>query len=91
MRIGTRLLAVSALSGLLAACASVDPNQHDSFDLHAFAIAEVRSMAPQGSAFSQGLRSGYLDLADAERGEFDFRLWPLVRHARLGQGLGGDA
>ncbi len=77
MRNGTRWLAVSALCGLLAACGGLnlgtgfegrfDPNQQDDFDLKVWDIEDVRNMAPQGSAFSQGLRAGYLDLADAER------------------------
>ena len=76
MRNGTRLLAVSALCGVLTACGGLnltsadagrfDPDQHDDFDLRTWDIDEVRNMAPQGSAFSQGLRSGYLDLADRD-------------------------
>ncbi len=80
MRNGTRLLAVTALCGVLAACGGLglgtasdgrfDPNQQDDFDLKTWDIDEVRAMAPQGSLFTQGLRSGYLDLADSERGIF---------------------
>jgi OmpA-OmpF porin, OOP family len=82
MRNGTRLLAVSALCGVLAACGGLnltsadagrfDPNQQDDFDLRTWDIDEVRNMAPQGSAFSQGLRAGYLDLADNDRELFLF-------------------
>jgi OOP family OmpA-OmpF porin len=80
MRNGTRLLAVSALCSVLAACGGLglgtagdgrfDPNQQDDVDLKVWDIDDVRSMAPQGSAFTQGLRSGYLDLADGESGMF---------------------
>ena len=82
MRNGTRLLAVSALCGVLAACGGlnltsteagrIDPDQQDDFDMRTWDIDEVRAMAPQGSAFSQGLRSGYLDLADGDREFFLF-------------------
>lgn len=77
MRNGARLLAVSALCGVLTACgglnltnpdfARVDPDQHDDLDMRIWDIDEVRAMAPQGSAFTQGLRAGYLDLADSDR------------------------
>ena len=88
MRNGTRLLTVTALCGVLAACGGLnlsqrsdvgpdqvgqgrlDPNQDDDLAMRVWDIDDVRNMAPQGSAFSQGLRSGYIDLADAERGEF---------------------
>lgn len=66
MRNGAGLLAVSALCSALAACSGVDPNGQDDVDLHAYDIGDVRSMAPQGAAFTQGLRSGYLSLADSE-------------------------
>ena len=82
MRNGTRLLAVSALCGVLAACgglnltapdaARVDPDQHDDLDMRIWDVSDVRAMAPQGSAFSQGLRAGYLDLADSDREFFLF-------------------
>lgn len=82
MRNGARLLAVSALCGILTACgglnltnpdaARFDPNQHDDLDMRIWDIDEVRAMAPQGSLFTQGLRQGYLDLADNDREFFLF-------------------
>jgi outer membrane protein OmpA-like peptidoglycan-associated protein len=45
---------------------NLDPTQQDDFDLYVWDIDDVRNMAPQGSAFSQGLRSGYIELADSE-------------------------
>lgn len=83
MRNGTRLLAVSALCGVLAACGGmnlggadasgrIDPDQHDDLDMRTWDIDEVRNMAPQGAPFSQGLRAGYLDLADSDRELFLF-------------------
>ena len=97
MRNGTRLLAVSALCGVLAACGGLnlgqpdagrfDPDQHDDADLKLWDIDDVRSMAPQGSAFSQGLRSGYLNLADDETGrllrrEYDHFIRKAVASAK---------
>lgn len=72
MRNGTKLLAVSALCGALAACSGLDPTTHDDIDLYTFDMDEVRNMAPQGSLFSQGLRSGYLELTDSEYAAFDY-------------------
>lgn len=66
MRNGARLLAVGALCSALAACGGVDPNVHDDVDLYAYDIDDVRNMAPQGAPFVQGLRSGYISLADSE-------------------------
>lgn len=72
MRNGAKLLAVSALCGMLAACGSLDPRAHDDLDLYTFDLDEVRAMAPQGAPFSQGLRAGYLDLADDEHAAQDY-------------------
>ncbi len=77
MRNGAGLLAVSALCGALAACAAVDPNGHDDADLYIYDIDDVRSMAPQGAAFTQGLRSDYLALADSENVSVG---WSNARH-----------
>jgi outer membrane protein OmpA-like peptidoglycan-associated protein len=60
------LLAAGALCSALVACGGIDPNIHDDADLYAYDIDDVRSMAPQGAPFTQGLRSGYLSLADSE-------------------------
>jgi outer membrane protein OmpA-like peptidoglycan-associated protein len=46
--------------------AGLDPSQQDTIDLRTFDIDDMRNMAPQGSLFTQGLRAGYIDLADAE-------------------------
>ena len=48
---------------------NLDPTQHDDLDLYVWDIDDVRNMAPQGSAFSQGLREGYIELADSEPAE----------------------
>jgi len=92
MRNGNRLLAVSALCGVLAGCGlnlnqdpnvipgpgdftepALDPTWQDNVDLSLWDIDDVRNMAPQGSAFSQGLRDGYLELADSESSSEFFR------------------
>jgi len=49
---------------------NLDPTQQDDIDLHVWDIDAVRNMAPQGSAFSQGLREGYIELADSETPNF---------------------
>lgn len=68
---GARIVCASALAGLVAGCVSLNPTPSDDADLYLFEIDTVRQMVPQGPAFIQGLRAGYLDLLDAERGEFD--------------------
>lgn len=52
---------------------NLDPTQQDDFDLYVWDIDDVRNMAPQGSAFSQGLRDGYIELADTESSTELFR------------------
>lgn len=71
MASGTRILMAGALCGALAACADVDPRPFDNFDLYTWDLDAVREMAPQGPSFVQGLRVGYLDLTEAQRGGFD--------------------
>lgn len=77
MNKGARLLALAALCGTLTACGAVtqqgnlNPNQFDDVDLYLTDVDAARSMAPQGSLFSQGLRTGYFDLADTQKGQTD--------------------
>lgn len=68
-----RLLFAPFLAGsLLAGCAvtdpqasvQIDPSLQDSAHLYGVELTAVRAMSPQGPAFSQGLRTGYLELAD---------------------------
>jgi len=66
------LLIAGTLSGILAACNPVDPTIMDTADFHYRDLETVRQMSPQGSAFSQGLRAGYLTEADAEKDSNDF-------------------
>ena len=72
MRKRARLLMTGALCGMLASCAGVNPALMDDHDLYKWDLPAVRNMAPQGSAFSQGLREGYLTLYDEEDGSMDW-------------------
>ena len=63
---GTKLLTVTGLCGILGACQALDPASMDDLDYKAWDLEAVRNMVPQGSAFSQGLRAGYLNEADLE-------------------------
>lgn len=77
MRTLQGLLVATMLSGALAACSAVspdgniDPTQMDDIDLYSTDIDAARTMAPQGSLFSQGLRTGYFDLADQQAQQLD--------------------
>jgi OmpA-OmpF porin, OOP family len=71
------LAAATALFLALAACSAVqpgggiDPNAFDDIDLATTDVGAARTMAPQGSAFSQGLRTGYFALADRQEAQGD--------------------
>jgi OOP family OmpA-OmpF porin len=77
MKANGRLLALAALCLGTAACSavqptgSINPNIFDDVDLRTTDIDAARTMAPQGSAFSQGLRPGYFDLADQQEAQLD--------------------
>lgn len=76
MRKGVRLLAAGALCGFLAGCAglqTINPDAMDDVDLYMHDLEAVRGMQPNGPAFVQGLRAGYLPLADAEYAVADYR------------------
>ena len=72
MRKRARILMTGALCASVAGCAGLDPSAMDDYDLHKWDLDAVREMAPQGSAFIQGLRSGYLELADQEYASMDW-------------------
>ncbi len=72
----TGWLAAGLATLVLAACApvqKVEPVAQDYIDLMLFDRTDVRAMQPNGPAFVQALRAGYLPLADVEYGESDFR------------------
>jgi len=56
--------------GATAAC-SYDPQLIDDTDVVMYQYQAVRTMEPQGPAFNQGLRSGYLDFSDTLYDEYD--------------------
>ncbi len=73
-RTGWFAAGVTAL--VLAGCApasKVEPVAQDYIDLMLFDRIDVRDMQPNGPAFVQALRAGYLPLARVEYGETDFR------------------
>lgn len=72
MRNGAKLLTVAALCGSVSACVGLNPNPSDDLDLYFVDVDAAREMAPdQGTAFNQGLRTGYFGLADYEKSTFD--------------------
>ena len=72
MRKGAKLLTTGALCAFVASCAALDPDAMDDHDLYHWDLDAVRAMTPQGSGFSWGLRSGYLDLQEEEYEAFDW-------------------
>ena len=55
----------------MAACASYDPELVDNIEVVRYEYDAVRAMEPQGPAFNQGLRQGYLDYGDLQYDETD--------------------
>jgi outer membrane protein OmpA-like peptidoglycan-associated protein len=77
MRKSARLIVLAALCGAVTACSAVqpaggiDPNVFDDVDLLTTDVDAARGMSPQGSFFSQGLRTGYFALADQQKAQVD--------------------
>ena len=69
MRYSIRLALLAAL-GAASAC-SYDPELVDDSDVVLYEYQAVREMEPQGPAFNQGLRSGYLDYSDLLYDDYD--------------------
>ncbi|MFO1068008.1 MAG: OmpA family protein [Geminicoccaceae bacterium] len=63
------LLATMALG--VAGCTGLDPNPSDDLDLYFVDSADARAMLPQGTAFADGLRTGYFALSDYDKGGGD--------------------
>ncbi len=69
-----KLIAAGTMFSVLTACGvtgtapngipTFDPQLHDDIDLWTVDVDAVRAMVPQGSAFNQSLRDGYIDVAD---------------------------
>jgi OmpA-OmpF porin, OOP family len=71
MRHGVRLVALFLLGGAAAGCVGLNPNPSDDLDLIRTDIDAARTMAPQGPAFTTGLKDGYLGLTDYESATAD--------------------
>ncbi|MFL5333919.1 MAG: hypothetical protein ACJ8H8_12255, partial [Geminicoccaceae bacterium] len=73
----TTLVLLALLCGTLAACSAVqpgggiNPDAMDDINLLTTDVAAARAMAPQGSTFTQGLRTDYFALADRQKAEGD--------------------
>jgi OmpA-OmpF porin, OOP family len=61
---------LGAALGTLLSC-SYDPQLVDTTEVVLHEIDAVRAMEPQGPAFNQGLRQGYLDYSDVMTSEYD--------------------
>jgi OOP family OmpA-OmpF porin len=62
---------LGAALGVLFSC-SYDPQLVDDSEVVLHEIDAVRKMEPQGPAFNQGLRQGYLDYTDVMTTEYDY-------------------
>lgn len=71
MRKGARLLGVAILCGTMSACVGLNPNPSDDLDLYFVDVNAARTMAPEGTPFAQGLRTGYFSLTDYEKSTSD--------------------
>ena len=77
MRTALYLGLMTALCALWAC--SYNPQLVDTTDTVLYEIDAVRTMEPQGPAFNQGLRSGYLDYTDTMTEEYDYSdYWHFV-------------
>lgn len=72
MRKHAKLGVAGALLVAMAGCAEVNPDLMDDYDLYTWDLEAARTMAPQGSGFSEGLRRGYLELYDDETASGDW-------------------
>ncbi len=62
---------LTAAFGTLLSC-SYNPQLVDNSDVVLYQVDAVRNMEPQGPAFNQGLRQGYLDYSDVMTSEYDY-------------------
>lgn len=72
MRKSANLLGVAILCGMMTACVGLNPNPSDDLDLYFVDVDAARTMAPEGTPFAQGLRTGYFALTDYEKSTTDF-------------------
>jgi outer membrane protein OmpA-like peptidoglycan-associated protein len=71
MRKSAKFLGVAILCGSMSACVGLNPNPSDDLDLYFVDVDAARSMAPEGTPFAQGLRTGYFSLTDYEKSTAD--------------------
>jgi outer membrane protein OmpA-like peptidoglycan-associated protein len=57
----------------IAGCGSYNPDTVDDIEVVRYEYDAVRAMEPQGPAFNQGLRQGYLDYGDKQYDEVDVK------------------
>ena len=75
MTMSAKPVILALLCGTVAACSAVkpdggiNPNAWDDIDLLTTDVDAARLMAPQGSQFSQGLRTGYFGLAASQKAQ----------------------
>ena len=67
-RTGVAILMLSSIAG----CSSYDPEMVDDIEVVRYEYDAVRAMEPQGPAFNQGLRQGYLDYGDEQYDTSDY-------------------
>ncbi len=67
MKTGLTVLLLAQVAG----CTQYDPELVDDIEVVRYEYDAVRAMQPQGPAFNQGLRQGYLDYGDEQYDETD--------------------
>lgn len=72
MRKSAKFLGIAILCGTMTACVGLNPNPSDDLDLYFVDVDAARAMAPEGTPFAQGLRTGYFALTDHEKSTADF-------------------
>lgn len=71
MRKSAKFLGVAILCGTMTACVNLNPNPSDDLDLYFVDVEAARTMAPEGTPFAQGLRTGYFSLTDYDKSQGD--------------------
>ena len=69
MKTGVAILTLAPIVG----CGNYDPELVDDIEVVRYEYQAVRDMEPQGPAFNQGLRQGYLDYGDEQYDEPDIK------------------
>ena len=82
-----RITLAAALAAATGAC-TIDPGPIDTVHKLAYEFDAVRTMAPQGPAFNQGLRIEYIRYADSEYEQYDYAAWHHFMNKALAAGKG---